>query len=323
MKKFDIGVVDAGKRIDKWLLKTLPALPMGLMQKYVRLKRIKLNGKPAKADARLETGDVVELYINDEYFVIPERTDALLNTFRWRLSIVYEDDQILIADKPVGLIVHPDTEEKINTLVTHVRAYLYQKGEYDSLAEGSFSPVPCNRIDRFTGGLVIIAKTREAMTVINRAIRDHEIEKVYLAIVHGCPRPSRGLIDNWILKTPGRRKVRVLHHEEPGAQRTQTRYEVLASTDELSLVECTLITGRTHQIRAQFAHLDHPLLGDGQYGDPMEAQRLGLGQQALCAYKLRFRFKKNAGVLQSLSGKVFELPYVDFVDAYFPGFGEE
>lgn len=323
MKKFDIAAVDAGKRVDKWLLKTMPALPMGLMRKYVRLKRIKLNGKPAKPDSRLEMGDVVEVYINDEYFDVPERVDSFLNTFRWRLSIVYEDAEILIADKPVGMIVHPDDSEKINTLVTHARAYLYQKGEYDSQVEGSFSPVPCNRIDRFTAGLVLIAKTKAAMAALNSAIRDHEIEKIYLAIVHGEPHPRRGALDSWILKTPGRRKVRVLRHDEPGAQRALTRYRVVESLGDISLVECTLVTGRTHQIRAQFAHAGHPLLGDGQYGDPMEAQRLGLGQQALCAYKLAFKFKGDGGVLAHLNGKSFRVQNVPFVDAYFPGYDEE
>ncbi len=318
MRKLDVPPADAGKRLDKWLLKSLPALPMGMMQKYVRLGRVKINGKKAKSDARIEAGDAIELYIGDEYFEPVTKRDALLEGFRWRLSVVYEDGQILIVDKPVGLIVHPDDDEKINTLVTHARAYLYQKGEYDAQAEGAFSPVPCNRIDRFTGGLVLIAKTREAMHVINRAIRDREIEKGYLAIVHGVPRPSEGLIDNWILKTPGKRKVQVLQKAVPGAQRAQTRYRVIESRNGLSLIECDLLTGRTHQIRAQFADMGHPLLGDGQYGDPREAVRLGMGQQALYAYRLMFRFEKDAGPLNELNGRRFEVASVPVVDAYFP-----
>ncbi len=318
MRRIDVAPIDAGKRLDKWLLKTLPALSMGMMQKYVRLGRVKINGKKAKPDAHIEAGDAVELYIGDEFFEPVKRRDALLDGFSWRLNVVHEDEQILIVDKPVGMIVHPDDDEKINTLVTHARAYLYQKGEYDSQNEGAFAPVPCNRIDRFTGGLVIIAKTREAMNVINLAIRDREIEKGYLAIVHGAPRPAEGLIDNWILKTPGKRKVRVLRREAPGAQRAQTRYRVLESRGGLSLVDCDLLTGRTHQIRAQFADLGHPLLGDGQYGDPREAGRLGLGQQALYAYRLGFRFEKDAGVLSGLSGASFEVQDVPFVEVFFP-----
>lgn len=318
MRKLEVAPKDAGKRLDKWLLKSLPALPMGMMQKYTRLGRVKLNGRKAKPDARVEAGDAVELYIDDEYFEPVRKRDALLDGFRWRLSVVYEDDQLLIVDKPAGLLVHPDGDEKLNTLVTHARAYLYQKGEYDSRAEGAFSPVPCNRIDRFTGGLVLIAKTREAMNALNRAIRDCEIEKGYLAIVHGVPAPREGLIDNWILKTPGKRKVRVLNRETPGAQRARTRYRVIESRDGLSLVECELLTGRTHQIRAQLADMGHPLLGDGQYGDPREAGRLGMGQQALYAYRVAFRFKGDAGVLEGLNGRHFEVARVPFVEAYFP-----
>ena len=309
MKKFDITAADEGKRLDRWIAKHLPALPRTQMQKYLRLKRIKHNGRPAKPDARLSAGDVLEFYLNDEFFVAEKKKDALLDAFRWRISAVYEDEHVLIVDKPEGMLVHPDATEKINTLVTHARAYLYQRGEYDSAEEGAFAPVPCNRIDRFTSGLVLVAKTREAMLALNGAIRNHEIEKSYLAIVHGQPRPTRGLIDNYILKIPGRRKVKVYHGACEGAQRAQTRYELLETFGELSRVECTLITGRTHQIRAQFAFLGHPLLGDGQYGDPADLRRYGFAQQALCAYRLTFKLDESLldpqNPLLPLNGKSF------------------
>ena len=318
MRKFDIEKKDDGRRLDKWIAAELPKISRGAMQKFLRLKKFKLNGKPAKADSRLQSGDALEIYIEDEYFEAVAKVDTFLRDFTYRIDIVYEDEHVLLLNKPEGMLVHPDASEKINTLVTHARAYLYQKGSYDSTDSEAFAPVPVNRIDRFTGGIVLIAKSKEAMQVLSRAIRDHKIEKYYLAIVHGEPRPVRGLIDNYILKTPGRRKVRVFNYAEPTAQRAQTRYEVLDKKDDLSLVECTLITGRTHQIRAQFAHMGHPLLGDGQYGDPNEAHILGLSQQALWAYGIKFNLGADAGALKNLDGKQFFLDRVPMVDDYFP-----
>ena len=319
MKTFEIAPEDEGKRLSKWLEKNLPALPRTQMQKALRLKRIKRNKKPAKADDRLCAGDVLECYINDEFLAEVQRKDEFLDRFRWRFGVVYEDEHVLIVDKPNGLIVHPDATEKLNTLVTHVRAYLYQRGEYDSLNKDAFPPTPCNRIDRFTSGLVMVAKTHAAMIALNRAIRNHEVEKSYLAIVHGLPRPARGLIDNYILKTEGRRKVQVFREEVEGSQRAQTRYAVTESMGELSLVECVLITGRTHQIRAQFAAMGHPLLGDGQYGDPQDLRRYGFAQQALCAYKLTFKLKdpEEGNPLAALNKQSFSSP-LDTFEAIWP-----
>jgi len=318
MKEYVIDKKHEGRRLDKWIQSEAPALSIGLMQKYFRQKDIKINGKPAAKDAKLTAGDVVRLYIPDEYLVKPKKVDTLLQNFRYHLSIVHEDENILLIDKKPGIMVHPDDSEKVNTLITHVRAYLYQKGEYDSKAEGAFSPVPCNRIDRFTGGIVIFAKTEEAMRIMNRKIRDREIEKDYLCIIHGKMNPPHGMLDSYILKKEGRRKVLVLSAPEEGAQRAQTRYKTLRVRDNLSLMECELLTGRTHQIRAQFADKGHPLLGDGQYGDYRENERFGRDFQALYAYKLVFTFKSDAGVLNYLRDKIFEVWDVPFVEQYFP-----
>lgn len=320
MKAFTIQAGDAGKRLDRWLAKQLPALPAPLAQKYMRLKRIKLNGRGTRHDARLNAGDLIQLYIGDEFFEQPKQIDSLLSSFRPHLNILYEDARLLLIDKQPGLLVHPDEKEKLNTLVTHVRAYLYQKGEYDSKDPAQFAPVPCNRIDRFTGGIVLVAKTAEAMRVLNQKIRDHEIEKSYLCIVRGRMKRACGLLDNYILKPEGQRRVRVLHHPEPGAQHAQTRYSILAQEGALSLVECTLLTGRTHQIRAQFADAGCPLLGDTQYGSAQANQRFDREFQALYAYKLTFAFESDAGVLNGLAGQSFEVPNVPFVKTYFPNY---
>ena len=207
MKEFTITGKDDGRRLDKWMLAEMPLLSPGMCQKYLRLKRVRINGKVAARDARLATGDVLNIYLNDELFEKPHRTDALLSKFHWHLNIVYEDENILLVDKRPGIMVHGDASEKLNTLVTHVRAYLYQKGEYDSMVEGSFAPAPCNRIDRFTGGIVIFAKNAAALREMDIRIRNHEVAKHYMCIIIGQMRTAHGTLDNYVLKQEGRRKV--------------------------------------------------------------------------------------------------------------------
>ena len=320
MREFIIQPGDAGKRLDRWLSRKLPTVPMGQMQKYIRLKRIKLNGKAAPRDARLSEGDLLQLYLNDECFAKPRPVDPFLSKLRPGLAIVYEDENLLLADKRPGLTAHPDEHEKVNTLLTHARAYLYQKGEYDSTDQGAFAPVLCNRIDRFTGGIVMLAKTEAAMHALNAKIRSREIEKRYLCIVHGRVTPPEGMLDSYLLKPKAQKRVTVLDRDAPGAQRAQTRYRTLASKNGLTLLECELLTGRTHQIRAQFAHIGHPLLGDSQYGDPRRDARYHRSFQALYAYRLDFRFTADAGVLTPLNNRTWQVQNVPFVREYFPDF---
>ena len=323
MKEYVIGPENAGRRLDKWLLKELPRLPMGLMQKYLRLRRVKLNGRPAQGSTRLSEGDVLKLFIEDEYFEKPAEADPFLARFHWHLDIVYEDENILIVDKKPGLMVHPDRTEQVNTLLTHVQAYLYQKGAWNSRDKSQFPPALCNRIDRFTGGLVIVAKNESALKIMNEKLREREVKKEYLCVVMGAPTPPDGLIDTYIVKPEGSRRVRVSRRYEPGAQRALTGYRTLAARDGLSLVACELMTGRTHQIRAQFAFIGHPLLGDGQYGDPRESERFGRDYQALYAWRLTFDFRTDAGPLRALNGRRFEARHVPFVREYFPETGPD
>ena len=130
MREFTIGQNDAGQRLDRWLSKTLPVLPAPLAQKYIRIKRVKLNGKGAKRDTRLQKGDLLQLYINDEFFETPTPENAFLSVFKPQLNIVYEDENLMLLDKRPGMVVHPDENERVNTLITHIQAYLYQKKEW-------------------------------------------------------------------------------------------------------------------------------------------------------------------------------------------------
>lgn len=319
MREFTITNGDAGKRLDKWLMKQMPAVSLSLIQKYIRLKRVKLNGKGAQRDTRLAAGDLLQLYVNDECFEQPKREDPFLRDFRVRLTIVYEDENLLLIDKQPGIMVHPDEHEKVQTLLTHVRAYLYQKGEYDSKDPSAFCPAPCNRIDRFTGGIVIFAKNADALHMADRKIRDREIDKRYLCIALGEMKPGAPrMIDSYIVKLPDMKKVQVAHRPGPHAQHAQTRIQPLAAKNGLSLVHCELLTGRTHQIRAQMADIGHPLLGDNQYGDRRRNARYDREFQALYAYQLTFDFRTDAGVLNPLNGRTFQVRRVPFLADYFP-----
>ena len=200
MKEFIVGTNDAGQRLDRWLAKTLPLLPAPLAQKYIRLKRVKLNGRGAKRDVRLVQGDLLQLYINDEFFDRPTPENAFLSLYQPKLNILYEDEHILLVDKRPGLVVHPDETERVNTLITHIQAYLYQKKEWSPYQEGAFAPALCNRIDRNTGGIVIAAKNAETLRIINQKIRDREIDKRYLCITVGTPRPPQGEVSCFLLK---------------------------------------------------------------------------------------------------------------------------
>ena len=317
MKEFTIGPNDAGQRLDRFLAKAVPLLPASLAQKYIRIKRIKLDGKRVERDTRLQTGDVLQLYINDEFFDKPREDNAYLTVATPKLSIVYEDDQIILVDKRPGLAVHPhDGAEYGRTLIDHIQAYLYQKREWSPRGENAFTPALCNRIDRNTGGIVIAAKTAEARRVLNQKIKDRELDKRYLAIVEGIPKRKEGSLKGYLFKDAKKNRVFVTDTPQAGSKSCQTNYKVLASRGGLSLVECELITGRTHQIRAQFAHAGHPLLGDGKYGK-LDKQS-GRSYQALYSYKLTFTFETEAGALQHLDGKSFQVAEVDFVSQYFP-----
>ena len=318
MKEFTIGQNDAGQRLDRFLAKAMPLLPASLAQKYIRIKRIKCNGKRVERDTRLAAGDVLQLYINDEFFEKPREDNAFLTVSTPKLNIVYEDEHILLVDKRPGLAVHPhDGAEYGRTLIDHIQAYLYQKREWQPREENSFTPALCNRIDRNTGGIVIAAKTAEALRVMNQKIKDREIDKRYLAIVEGTPKPREGSLKGYLFKDAKQNRVFVTDTPQAGAKTCQTNYQVLDSRNGLSLVECELITGRTHQIRAQFAHAGHPLLGDGKYGKLNK--RFDRNYQALYSYKLTFTFTTDAGALNGLNGKSFRVEKVDFVEEYFPG----
>ena len=320
LKEYKISKNDSGQRLNKFLEKAVPLLPPGLMHKYFRLKRIKVNGKRSEPAYRLLEGDLVQLYINDEFFESPSEEEAYKKIKTPRLAIVYEDEHILLADKAPGMVVHADEQGDADTLIAHIQAYLYQSGQWKPDDALSFTPALCNRIDRNTGGIVIAAKTAEALRVMNDKIKHHEMSKRYLCVVHGTPTPRTGTLEHFIRRDEKRKQVEIFDRPAPGAKTARMTYRVLASRNGLSLVECNLMTGRTHQIRAQMARIGHPLLGDGKYGKNEQNKRFGETGQLLYSYKLKFEFQTGAGALQYLDGKTFTVKTVPFVKKYFPDY---
>ncbi len=317
MKELIVQKNDSNQRLDRFIGKAIPLLPESLLQKYIRLKRIKVNGKGAKRDTRLSEGDVLQCYINDEFFEKPREENSYLKIGTPRVAIVYEDENILLADKKPGVLCHSAGQWDYNTLIANIQAYLSQKGEWRPKEENAFVPALCNRIDRNTGGIVIAAKNSEALRILNEKIRSREIEKYYLCAVHGRPVPSSGTLENFLFKDASKNQVYVRSKSEPGAKTAVTQYRTLCSKGPLSLVECRLLTGRTHQIRAQMANAGWPLLGDGKYGSERFNRNYSETGQALYSYKLQFTFPSDAGLLTYLRGREFTVTSVAFVERYF------
>lgn len=310
MRTLSIGKNDAGQRLDKFLSKRFRTMPKSLMYKYLRTKYIKVNGKKVQPDVFLNEGDVLTLYIRDEFFEEKKSYDFL--KAGKDLSVLYEDENLLLLDKKVGVIAHQDNRYDSDTLNLRVLRYLYEKGAYDPEKDKAFTPALCNRIDRNTGGIVIAAKNAEALRIVNEKIRSREIQKYYLCVVKGKPDPTHDCMTAYLSKDEDTNTVSVSDRAREDAKEIVTEYTVLDSKDGLSLCEVLLHTGRTHQIRAHMAHIGHPLLGDEKYGDRRLNAKYRMKRQALYAYKLRFCFSSPAGNLEYLNDKEFEVNDVWF-----------
>lgn len=305
MKSFTAGPNENEVRLSRFVESVTRQLPRSMMYKAFRNKRIKVNGKRAEPDTRLHTGDLIELYINDEFF--PEHPGPAKSKPPKKqpsVTVVYEDAQFAVLYKPAHLLCHSDRTGDPN-LVDAFAAYLEAKGEYNPHEEQRFAPALCNRLDRGTEGLVLAAKTYTALRDLNTIIRDDLMKKEYLTITVGAPPAGRHIA--WLQHNEKTNKVRIHARAGEGYKQIITDVTVIRQAGPFALCRIGLITGRTHQIRAHLSYLGHPVLGDIKYGNRKMNERTGLKTQALCAQRLTFGRIPEENTLYYLSGRVIKL----------------
>ncbi|MCH5298669.1 MAG: RluA family pseudouridine synthase [Ruminococcus sp.] len=314
MRTITIGENDGGQRLDKFLSKRFRTMPKSLMYKYIRTKYIKLNGKKCDKADFIKAGDVLTLYIKDEFFKEnPERDYEFLKAPD-KLDVLYEDENIILIDKKPGLIVHQDKNYHFDCLVFRLQHYLYKKGEYLPDEDRAFSPALVNRIDRNTGGIVIAAKNAESLRILNSMMKNREIEKYYLCLLCGKPKHDSGIMEDYLVKNNSTNTVKIFKKPVENSKVIKTEYTLLDFNGRVSLAEIKLHTGRTHQIRAHMAFIGCPLVGDSKYGKGKKNFINGSKWQALYSYKLKFNFENNPGKLSYLNGKEFEVNDVWFAE---------
>ena len=282
----DINITDneAGQRLDRFLRKLLKETSLTEIYKCIRKGTVKVNNKKAKENYMLQIGDVVSLYIEDTNY------QKTYNESFEEIKVVYEDDNLIIVNKPVGLLSHPESSKDKDTLVQRVIGHMIKSGKEEF--SPTFAPALCNRLDRNTSGLIIAAKNYTTLKNINKMIRERGLIKHYLCVVKGVTR-DKGEIKSLINKDKEKRQAIIDTTETIIGKEARTAYEKLADNGDFSLLKVELITGRFHQIRAHLSSIGYPIIGDTKYGDKdvnnYFSKKFGLNNQFLVAYSLYFK----------------------------------
>jgi 23S rRNA pseudouridine955/2504/2580 synthase len=320
VREFLINRNDAGQRLDRFLTKQ--GLPISAIMKALRKKDIKVNGKRGLADYKLVEGDILRVFaLFPAEGGLPPQALRKFFGISTSINIIYEDENIILIDKPVGLLCHDGN----NSLIDRVKAYLYKKGEFVPENEQSFEPALCNRIDRNTGGIVIAAKNAESLRAMNEKIKLRLLTKLYVCILSKIPEKKEAKLTAFLEKhesATGGSPVTVSNKKTEYNKTIITKYRVIGENKRagLALAEVDLLTGRTHQIRAHMAYIGCPLLGDGKYGSKKFGKQFGFDKQALYSYKLVFNSQNEdnnnaerdetsnaCACLDYLCGKSFEV----------------
>lgn len=288
MKERKVAPQDANQRLDKYLLKYFNAAPKGFVYKMLRKKRIKYNGKRAEGNELLQPGDTIQFYLAEDTMAGFMEEKPLAAAER-HFGIVFENDRLLVVDKPAGLLSHPEKAGDTQTLIDQILYYLAQKGQYAPDKENTFTPALCNRLDRNTSGLVMAGKDFAAVQAVNLALKERKLDKYYLALVKGRIQEP-GEAKAYHQKDPGSNRAAIFDAYREGAKAVALSWVPVAQYTGFTLLEIKLLTGRTHQIRAQLSSMGHPVVGDRKYGDErinrLFRQEYALSRQFLHAYRL-------------------------------------
>ena len=301
MEKITISKNDIGRRIDNFLFALLCKLPRSLIYKLVRKKKIKVNNKKVCENYRLKENDEITLYLNNELTSKKTCKSDFLNVPP-DINIIYEDDNILLVNKVIGMVCQPDKKNIVDCLINRVKKYLFIKGKYDFESENIFAPSLVNRIDRNTEGIVIIAKNFESLKFLNEKIKNREIKKYYKCLVYGKMPKNEDTITSYLYKDCNENKSYIYDKRTKDSKTIKTKYKLIEYKNNLSYIEIDLLTGRSHQIRAHLAHIGNPIVGDRKYG-----KKENYKGQLLVSYKIKFEFIKSNSTMNYLNNRIFKI----------------